>query len=271
MSKKNRFLLALIAPSILLAGCFFDSQKLVYNEAVEAEASQNFEKAVKYYERTIKRQPDNELALKASLQAYRVSLFQLNDFIKAAHFLRHRLLHQKTVAERKNTQEKLADLFYDKMQDYKSALELYAKLLLVENSIPERVKYKERIARSYFYLGDFFQALVEIDELIAMSLGESERFESLLFKGNIHLTTKKLKEALIVFEELKVKYPERALQEKIDITMAVAYEEMEQFDRAIDILKEFRRHKPDSPFVDLKIKRLEQRKMNRPGAKGLRK
>ena len=97
------------------------------------------------------------------------------------------------------------------------------------------------------------------------------RFEIELFKGNILFNTKREKEAVVVYKGLIDKYPQLSKENNVAMSIVVAYEELEEFGSAIELLNIMRPDYPDAEFLDLKITRLKDRKANLPGAKGLRK
>jgi len=62
-----------------------------------------------------------------------------------------------------------------------------------------------------------------------------------------------------------------AAADNVAMNIIVCYEELEAFDKAIERLEKMRPTYRDPEFIDLKIKRLKERKANLPGSRGLRK
>ena len=127
------------------------------------------------------------------------------------------------------------------------------------------------VAKSYFYLNKFFQARTEVESLLTQELDEDWKYQLLLFKGNILQAQKDLPEALKTYQKVLQEFPERSQKDKVALTVAVCYEEMSEFEKAIEVLAALRTSYEEPEFLDLRIKRLTQRKENMPGAKGLRK
>ena len=60
-------------------------------------------------------------------------------------------------------------------------------------------------------------------------------------------------------------FPEKSKHEKIGLIIAVAYEDMSEYDKAIEVLNGIKPDYNDPGFIDIKIKRLEERISNQPG------
>lgn len=270
MRIKINFAVVILLLSVL-TGCHLSYDRVEFDRAERALKREQFKEAVKHFSRVIKRSPESDLALEAARNAARVSLFQTEDFIQAIQFFRHVIIYSKSEKERKEAQRNIATIYFDKLTDYKSAIVEFNKLLSLSHSPEDETDYKLYLAKSYFYLNNFFQAKIETDELLKRNLSDEKKFEILLFKGNILMTSKEINEALGVFEQLKKDFPELAKKEKVDMSIAVCYEELNNFAKAISVLEELKADYPHPEFIDLKIKRLEQRQANLPGAKGFRK
>ena len=70
-------------------------------------------------------------------------------------------------------------------------------------------------------------------------------------------------------KKLKTENAELYLKNDLDLSVALLYEEMEEFDNAINLLRTLDPRKLGAKFLKDKIERLEGRKDLLPGAKGL--
>ncbi len=80
-----------------------------------------------------------------------------------------------------------------------------------------------------------------------------------------------LRRAADIFKTLIQKFPEKSIQENVALMLAVCYEENMDFKSAIAILEEHRNKYSPPEYIELRIKRLQERLKNAPGAKGYRK
>src|SRR5690606_29115998 len=114
------------------------------------------------------------------------------------------------------------------------------------------------------YLEDFYQAQVEVDNLLKTELSNEQKFNFTLFKGNILQTMKKLDEAITIFEGLEKEYPQLSEAQKVGTLIAACYEEKQDYAKAIEILSKLRNKSNRPDFIDLKIRRLKERQRNLP-------
>ena len=127
------------------------------------------------------------------------------------------------------------------------------------------------VARAQYYMNNFFQAESEIDSLLRLKSDDNIRFSALMLKGNILVAKKEFTKAIDIFKGLIDKYPQRSIQENVGLTLAVCYEENDNFKEAIKVLEDYRGKYNPPEYIELRIKRLQERLRNAPGAKGFRK
>ncbi|MCB0364221.1 MAG: tetratricopeptide repeat protein [Bdellovibrionaceae bacterium] len=261
----------LLLSALILSGCRFNYQTLEFQRAEEAAEKQQFTKALKHFDRAVKSRPRTEIALEAARRGSRIAHLETAEFITAISFYRHLILYSSDEVERIDAQKKIASVYFEKISDYASAIREYSRLLYLPHSKDEEKFFRFNIAKSYFYLNNFYQASSEIKDLLKLVSDDEDKFEYLAFRGNILLTTKKLEEATDIFIDLMKNYPEESLRENVPLSLAVAYEEKGEFDRAVAVLEKVKKTHPSPEFIELRIKRLRERIENLPGAKGLTK
>lgn len=223
------------------------------------------------FDRVLKRAPESDSAMAAAREGARVCIFELKDYKKAVFYLQHLILSSKDAAEREQAQKQLASIYFENLQDYAHALAEYNRLLSMNPPFAERARYKIIIARSNFYLGEFAQAQSELDDLIKERLSPDLKFDVLTLKGNILVAQKQFKPAVEVYKSLLKDFPERARQENVALQLAVCYEENSEFRAAAETLETLRETYQPREYIDLRIRRLQEKMRNQPGAKGFRK
>ena len=252
----------------MLTGCDFSSVRMEFNRAERAYKEKDYTTARKYYIRVLKRNPESEIALLAAEKAAVVMVEELGMYSEALDLYRFLIIKSQDPEKVKTYQLKLAMVMFENIQDFSGAIEEFNKLIRLETDNSKRTEYKTFVAKSFFNLNKFYQAQVEVEEILKGDLKEDERFQILLFKGNILLTVKDHKNAIDVYTELIEEFPERSVKENVQINLAVCFEELKDFDRAISILEELRGSFPDTTFIESKVSRLRDRKKNLPGARG---
>jgi tetratricopeptide (TPR) repeat protein len=255
----------------LAFGCSFSYSKLEYERAKQSAEKENFPEALKHFDRVVKKDPNSPYALESARQAARISLLETKDYKQAIEYLRYLILHSPVASERMNAQKKLAGVYFENLQKFSDAIEEYNKLLSLDPPRNEAFTYRFNIAKSYFQLNNFYQTEIELDALVEKYKEPDKQFNVMLFKGNVYLTTKEHDKAIKTFQSLIEKFPKKANQENVGLSLAAVYEDLQQFDKAVEILKELRMSEKSPEFIDLKIKRLQERAQNLPGAQGFKK
>lgn len=255
----------------VLAGCTISSEKIEFARAEEATQNKNYASALKHYKTVVDRYVRSDLAIRAAKEAARIAHYEQKNFPEAVSFYKHIVLYSTNPAERLEAQKKIADLQFNQILDYKQAVVEYSRLLELPHSNQEDFEYRLAIARSYFYLSNFFQSQVEVDGILARKYKKEWLFEALLLKANIFLTMKNLDEAVLVLRRLIDEYPERSKAETIGLILAVCYEEQKNFAKAIETLQSIKDFYPRKAFIEKRIKALKERQAYLPGARGLHK
>lgn len=223
------------------------------------------------FDRALKRDPAAPAALAAAREGARVAIFELKDYKKAVDYLRHLILHSQDPAEREQAQKQLASLYFENLQDYPRAIAEYSHLLATNPPFAEKAKYQISIARSYFYLGQFTQAESEVDDLLKERLSAQVKFDAWSLKGTILVARKQFAKAAEIYKSVMSEFPDRSREENIALQLAVCYEESQDFKAAVAVLEGLRESYRPAEYIELRIKRLQERIRNQPGAKGFRK
>ena len=273
--KKLRSVLALLALSslfcTLLCACTVSSEKIEYALAEEAVQKGDYAGAIVHFKNVVDRYQKTPLAINAAHEAARIDHYQLKNPREAEIYYKHIVLYSSSADERIEAQKKLADIDFTQILDYTEAIVEFSRLLELPHSQNEDFIYRLSIARSYFYLSNFYQAQVEIETVLKRNYDKDLIFEALLLKANIYLTTKSLDEAINTFKLLIQKYPERSKKEMIALNLAVTYEEQKNFAKAIETLESLKDSYPKKGFIEARIKTLRERQSYLPGAKGWKK
>ena len=256
--------------SLQIIACHWDKQPIDFRRAEKLQKVNKFSEALTHYEKVIAFK-QNELSLKAARKSARLSEFHLKQFWKALGFHRYLVTHSTKEVERISSQERIVNIYFDKLADYKMALVEINRLLEISHTKEKKIEYQLKAAKSYFYLGDFRQAEVDLDVILSKKLSDKHQFEAMSLKGDTLLTAKRLGEAIKVYKSLQGRFPQQAMEEKIGLNIAVCYEEMDELDLAIEELQKIQKTTSDSDLIEVKITRLKVRRKDLPNPKNFRK
>lgn len=262
----------------LLSGCL-SSTELDLKKAKALLAEKKPAAAVALFERVVERadkspngsKVDTVAVAEAAFEAAKIHQYDLKRFDKAVQYYRIVIGRSPDAAIRREAQSKLAGvLFYD-VQDFPAAVTEYSRLLGLQHTTAEEMEWRTRVAKAYYYMGDYYQSRVEVDRILKLAVGEEAIYQAYLLKANIHVGAKEHDEAAKVLDSMMEKFPDRSKRDSIPLMLAVAYEEQRNFPKAIEVLEKVRDYDSRKSFIDEKIKSLRDRQAQQPGARGFRK
>lgn len=260
----------LVICALLLSSCS-SQEGADYKQAQKSIAQGHHRIALGYLDRVIKRNAPTKYPLEAAREAARISFFEIKDFNKAIHYHHFIVLNSPDEKERLESQKQIAAIYFNNLQNYQQSIIEYSKLQQMPHTDYEASQYKLNLARAQYYLNNFFEAEAEIDSLLKLRSDESIRFAALMLKGNILVARKDFVKAAEIFKGLIEKYPEKSVQENVALVLAVCYEENADYRSAIAVLEAHRSKYKPPEYIELRIKRVQERMRNAPGAKGFRK
>jgi tetratricopeptide (TPR) repeat protein len=261
----------LFAFVVLTAGCNLSAQKIEFDKATKASEAKDYKTAVEHYDNVVKHYVKTDIALQAAGEAGRLSYYELKDFPKAVEYFRHVILYSKDASVRLLAQKNVAELYLSNIQNFQQAIVEFNRLLELPHSKTEDLTYRLSIAKCYFYMNNFFQALVESDGILKRDYDPKALFDAMELKANVLLQQKNYDDAIAVLKEILVKYPESSKERQIGLVLTVCYEEKKDFAKAIETLESIKDTYPSKDFIEARIKNLKERQSYLPGAKGLRK
>lgn len=236
-----------------------------FNRAQEILSKGEIRIAGSIFERIIQREGVSELAIKSSRELTKIYLYEYKDYDKAIQQLRFLILYSKDPDERIKSQKQIAQIFFDNKAQYAEAVTEFSKLLALPLSKTEKLQIQLSIARAYYHLGNFEQSWLEV-----VSLGKTEDvsedfdYDIRLLQANIKMALKEHSSAAKLYEEILKIYPVRAQKENIALNLSLCYEVEDNFEKAIEVLKPIVDIYKPAEFINLKIKKLNERQQNKP-------
>jgi tetratricopeptide (TPR) repeat protein len=222
------------------------------------------------FENIARRYPDHPLVVKMSLVAGDLAALHNADPDTAIEYYQRVVIKSRDPLLVFEAKKRQADVFLNRKQDYKKAIEIYGQLTLRARSSEEEVEFRSALAKANFASGQSFQSRVEIDELLKKKLEAQKRFDLSVLKANVLTSMGKSADAIAIYEQLMRDSPEEAQKAKLYLSLSTALEELGQIDRAIVALEKIDPKDANSEVVQLRIQKLIDRRRNMPGAQGLR-
>jgi tetratricopeptide (TPR) repeat protein len=246
-------------------------QESEFQQGQALQKAEQWRKAAQLYDQVVKRDPQAPIASKAMKEAARIHFFQTKDYKKAADFYQLLVIHASDESERLEAQKELASIYFENLQNYERSAIEYSKLATSSRRDTDRGTYKLAAARSYYYLGNYFQTVSEINEILNIKTDQSTEFQARLLMGNVFVAQKNFQKAAEVFKHIIEKFPERALKENVYLVLSLSFEENGDYSKAQEILESIKDQYQPREYIELRLKRIRERARNQPGARGYRK
>ena len=256
--------------ALLLIGCSSPLER-DFQEGKKNSKEGNFRKAAQLFDQVISRDAESDVAVEAMKEGARLAVLEIKDYNRAAGYYQKIIQHSPEESDRQEAQKQLAALYFESLQDYDRAAVEYSKLATGSKLEADRAEYKLMTARSYYYLGNYFQTLSEIQEILKIKSNKETQFQAMLLNGNVLVAQKNFLEAAKIFQNIIQLFPEKSLAENVHLVLSLSLEESGDFRRALSTLEDIRAVYSPQEYIDLRIKRIQERAKNQPGAKGYRK
>lgn len=260
----------LVALFLFSVGCS-SPHETELKRGIQKLEEKDYPEALIYFEHTIKLLPESKSALRAAKEGARIAEYETKEYKRAIWFLQSIVLHAQSPEDRLAAQKSIASIYLNSLQDYQNSVSEYAKLLNLKISLEDEANFRLNLARAYYYLNNYEQSISEIEQLLKGKVKEDIMFSAVLLKGNIYLNQKNYSKAIENFKKVISSFPDKSVAENVHLTLAVCYEEQSDYKLAIKTLEDARPLYKKNDFFEIRIKRLQERLKNMPGAKGFRK
>lgn len=254
----------------LVWGCE-SSDQIEMNRARDSYQIGKYSESLAHYKRVIKKSHDKKQVLEAAKNAALISFQDLKDYKEALSFYKFVVVESADTRDQFNAQKQIAEIYYSHLSDYPNSISEYSRLIDQTRDSKEQWLFRYRLAKAYYYTNQFFQAQVEAEKILKSHPNESYGFDALLLLAHISMSDKKTDRAIEYYERLMSKYPQRSKKEQIALNLGMGYEEIKNYDKAIQIYQDAQSYYPTPEFLKLRIQKLKSRKSQLPGAQGFKK
>ncbi|MFK8137385.1 MAG: tetratricopeptide repeat protein [Bdellovibrionales bacterium] len=263
--KLTNLLKGSIVFSVLL-GCSIRSENYELEKAQKAFEKSDYSEARDYFYKFLKRNEENQSSVQAAKQLFQISSIHLPDKTLMENSLKHIILRSLDKDERMDAQFKLGKFYYEQATDYDRAINHFSKFALLSKNEVKNIEAKLFVARSYFYKNNFYQAEVELQDIVKEE--NPYIFEAKLLQSNIFQNQKRYKEAVESYRYLLQYYPERSNEEQLYLGLSLSLEENKDYKGAYELLNSLPEKEKESPFIMEKLARIRYLIKQQPGARG---
>lgn len=254
-------------------GCGLNSSKKEYILAERLWTDGKYRSAVAEFDKVYARDPKSRLGHQALFRAAMTQAYFLSQYEAAIEKFRTYTQVESDLPSVWEAQRQIGELLFSKLEHYNQAAAHY-QALLKKSTLPsaEAPFFRYRIARSYFFLGRFDDALKEYQALIegapSSSYAEKAAYElgSTYFTRGEQLQEKggeSYQKAMTAYKNFLKNYPKGDLVPQAKFGIASCLEEMDQLDRAYQAYEELKSTYPSPKVIQIKLARIKERQAQR--------
>ncbi len=267
-AKKFINLIAAILLIAALVGCKSRSEKF-YAEAQSAIEKGHFRIGLDLLEKSFSTEKDSKVKYKYLIEASRIARFEIHDFERAIRYNREIIKGSESESDRLNAQEAIAEIYFENLQSFEMALKEYQILEPRYTDHKKKEKINLRLAQLLYYTGEYKLALEQAEGSLKYATEDVVAF--LKVKAQIFLAQKEYEKCIQVYTEIRERNPTYFAKENLFIATSIVFEENEQYDKALEFLKENESEISDKAYLELRYKRLSEKQKNKPLSSGKRK
>lgn len=258
---KHCVLIVLLFP--VFVACNANSSKNQYDLAERLFMEKKYKAAIHEFRKIVKKDPKSKLGVDA---LYRVGVIQhlyLQKPKLAIQSFQSLLSRTEDPELIRQVREVVAEMYFSDFNDFQQAIAFYGAL--VKDKSKENTKrdfYLYRYGRSLFLMGEFDRALKAFGE-IEEEYPQGQFYEKArLALGDTLNSSGDCQKAIQAYEEL-AKSSDQKIKNMAVFGMANCYEEIDNLDKAYDLLATIKDSYSTPHVIDLKMKKIKRRKILR--------
>lgn len=259
---KGRFFFLLLT-LLFIGGCDANSPSNQYQLAEKLFLEGKYSAAIHEFGKIVEKEPNSRLGIDSLYRIGTIQRLYLNDSKSAISSFQLLLTRTDDPELNQKARDTLGEMFFTEFSDYERAIPMYKSL--VSDKIVNPLKrdfYKYRLGRSLFFMAQFDEAYAVFTDLeISNPDGDfSER--AVLAQGDTLNASGKCQEAIVKYETLQ-KTPDHKVRSLAVFGMANCYEELDNLDKAYDLLDSIKDSYSTPHVIELKMKKIKRRKILR--------
>lgn len=264
--RKNNFSnLGILLTTLLLTlnlGCNINSSQNKYALAERLEADKKFDAAINEYQEVVKKEPFTDLGIKAELKIAEIQHLYLGRMKEAQQSYTLVFKRTKSAIEKRRIQTILGKLAFEEFEAYDEAIRIFSDLLntAVENDEKQQLKFL--IGRAQFLKNDFMGSRITFEELQKQYPQSPYAQRAQLEIANALSASGKCREAIQILSKLE-NLENVELRSQAIFSEATCYEELDDLDRAYELLEKIRESFPSPQVVEFKMAKIKRRKILR--------
>ena len=241
----------------LVAGC--DERPETIIEMAEGRWKQgDYLGAIQHYRRVLDSHSKSDAVDDAYFAIGTIEALDLQDYGNAVITYRNLLRDFPDSPYRLRAQEAIADIYDQKLDDPRTAITEYQKLIEMakHTTLTEEIRYK--IGEAYVRLNDLEQARIEWGMLMEESPNSLWSDNALYRTGTTYFLEKDYEQAMAAYRHMLDTYPDSDFGPEAKFGIANGLEETGRLEEALEKYREIQTTYPNPNVIDVKIKHLDK-------------
>lgn len=244
-------------------GCNSSTGKRHYVLAERLFSDHKYSAAVEEFKQIIEADPKSSLAQQALFRIGVIQYLYLDRHREAVRSFKQFVAVSENQELVFQAEKSLAEIYLNRMEDYRQAVEQYRKILEKYPKSEERDFFLLRLAKAYYGALDFDNAIVTYRQLVK-EYPKSQHVPEALYQIGNTLYTKgapaDIDQATAAFKDVINRYPDSQQAVFAQFGIGNCLEEKDQIDEALAIYTKLLDKHPARGVVEAKIFRLKERK-----------
>lgn len=257
------FRVVVFATTLIFISCDFTppiNRKII--DAQNYITEQKYANAAYLYEDILKSNPAEDLRLKICYQLGELYSIYLGEYKKSVYYYNQvKQLTQDPLWLIK-TEEKLADVNFNYLKNYKDAIKNYTRLSEFTPKLKNFDLFQLQIALAHFYLNDKEAALAQLTK-IQTNPNHEYFVRSFYYLGLVYFEQKDYSRALFVWQEYLKRETKKENIVQAKFMVANAYESTENLKLAYDIYYSIASDYPNPDVIQSRLSSLYTRRVSR--------
>lgn len=245
-----------------MVACNVNSSQNKFLLAERLHEDKKYEAAINEYQDVVNKEPYSELGIKALLKIAQTQHLYLGRMSEAQATYRLYLKRTKSKEDKQQITQILAKLAFEEFENYDEAIQLYRGLLADKPADAEAEEYDFQIGRALFFKNKFQEAAEAFEELKTKYPTGKYAIRADLESANAESARGHCREAIAHYQRVIAK-KDAAITPRAIFEQANCYEELDDLDKAYELLDSIRETYPAPQVVALKMNKIKRRKILR--------
>lgn len=250
-------------------GCTTKSAPKNYILAEKFWENGNYAQAAKEFKSVYQKNPKSKLGLNALFRTAQTQTLFLDQQIEAIDNFKIYIDNVSDEAEIWKARKEIGEILFVKLQKYEESINYYNSLIKQNGTDEEQASFLYRIAKSYYHLWKFEDAISTYRKLIQLypdsSFVEKASFQigmTYFTGGNENFTFKNenaYQKAIESFKKFMDQYPQSIFVVDAQFGIASCFEEMDLLEDALKLYEDIEDIYPSPKVIKIKLVRIKDR------------